>query len=227
MKKFFAGFALSTIIFTLPIAWATSRTFVDIKGDEWFSKAAYRLSALGIIQGYKDGTFRGDQSPNRAELAVILDRLLNHIEEQNVKNISFDACGPLKKYEQQPWYTKFVEAIKKQSDVSLETIVEGCYSENGNMFIMVTARSYCTPTSVFKFQTDSSILEKAAMNSGGREGCLTGGISFGKREGSIITMEPGIDGDAGCWTKQYYNYHFQSNIIELVKEESGCSDPNG
>jgi len=51
----------------------------DIGLIPWYGDAAVRLFNMGIVKGYEDGTFKGNNSVNRAELAVMLDRLYNKI----------------------------------------------------------------------------------------------------------------------------------------------------
>jgi len=50
--------------------------FRDVPGDHWAAAAIERMKAEGIIQGYDDGMFRPDEPVTRAQLAVILDRVL-------------------------------------------------------------------------------------------------------------------------------------------------------
>lgn len=55
----------------------TANSFTDFSADAWFGKAVSTLSAMGVIQGYSDGTFRPDNNITRAELAVIAVRFFN------------------------------------------------------------------------------------------------------------------------------------------------------
>ena len=48
--------------------------FSDVKSDEWFSNAILWASQTDIVDGYPDGTFRGDSILSRQDLAVILLR---------------------------------------------------------------------------------------------------------------------------------------------------------
>lgn len=46
--------------------------FSDVPESFWASEAIYRLSGLGAISGYPDGTFRPDNKITRAEFATVL-----------------------------------------------------------------------------------------------------------------------------------------------------------
>ena len=48
--------------------------FSDVPADAWYGKAVSTLSAMGVLKGYEDGTFRPDASITRAELAAVAVR---------------------------------------------------------------------------------------------------------------------------------------------------------
>lgn len=51
-----------------------SEDFSDVSGTEWYAEAVQELSGMGIIEGYDDGTFRPNDSANRAEIATMFSR---------------------------------------------------------------------------------------------------------------------------------------------------------
>ncbi|MBI4280223.1 MAG: S-layer homology domain-containing protein [Armatimonadetes bacterium] len=53
-----------------------AQPFADIPADGWASRALSDLAAAGLIQGYPEGTFRGDRAITRYEAAAIVARLL-------------------------------------------------------------------------------------------------------------------------------------------------------
>lgn len=67
----------------LALAGSTSR-FIDIDSGSWYEDSLLELEEIGILQGYPDQTYRPDDSVNRAELAVALDRLLEYVETGQV-----------------------------------------------------------------------------------------------------------------------------------------------
>ena len=54
-------------------------TFTDVEG-KWYERCAVALANFGFINGYEDGTFRGDQLITRQEIAAILYRFNTYIE---------------------------------------------------------------------------------------------------------------------------------------------------
>lgn len=54
-------------------------TFTDVEG-KWYERCAVALANFGFINGYEDGSFRGDQLITRQEIAAILYRFNAYIE---------------------------------------------------------------------------------------------------------------------------------------------------
>lgn len=54
--------------------------FKDVKDGLWYSEAIQEVADAGLMAGYPDNTFRPEQPVTRAELAVVLAKLLNLIE---------------------------------------------------------------------------------------------------------------------------------------------------
>ncbi len=53
----------------------TEHPYPDIPETAWYRKEAATMTAMGFMEGYPDGTFRGDDTITRAELAAVLSRL--------------------------------------------------------------------------------------------------------------------------------------------------------
>ena len=56
---------------------AYSNNFSDVREGKWFNVAISTMSKMGILSGYKDGTFRPNESITRAEFAAIAARFDN------------------------------------------------------------------------------------------------------------------------------------------------------
>lgn len=52
----------------------TANTFSDVPSGQWYTAAVSTLSAMGVLSGYPDGTFRPDAPITRAELASVCVR---------------------------------------------------------------------------------------------------------------------------------------------------------
>lgn len=76
MKRFAVGLAVGVSLTTLA-ALAASNVFSDVKPGEWYFDSVNSLAEKGILKGYDDGKFRPGNYINRAELAMVIDNLLN------------------------------------------------------------------------------------------------------------------------------------------------------
>jgi S-layer homology domain. len=56
--------------------------FSDVPAGHWAKEAVEALAARGIIVGFPDGTFRGNETMTRYQAALIIYRLLQQIEEE-------------------------------------------------------------------------------------------------------------------------------------------------
>ena len=107
MKKIILALLIGIMIGAIPSAFAIAKLFSDVDQNQWYSDAVYSLTENGIIEGYDDDTYRPSNNVNRAELAVMLDRLLTHLENEKVRlgvlsgegafavMQSYDRCLPL------------------------------------------------------------------------------------------------------------------------------------
>lgn len=54
----------------------SDKVFSDVKKGDWFYEEVHSAVALGIIEGYPDGTFKPRASISRQEMAFIIDQVL-------------------------------------------------------------------------------------------------------------------------------------------------------
>ncbi len=59
---------------------AAQGSFSDVTEANWYYEVAGSVKTLGLIEGYEDGTFRGDGTITRSEIYVILARYLTELE---------------------------------------------------------------------------------------------------------------------------------------------------
>ena len=77
MKKFLAAAAVATAITaSSAVTFAAANPFEDVPADHWAYDAVAQLAADGVIEGYGDGTYRGDQEITRYEMAQMVARAM-------------------------------------------------------------------------------------------------------------------------------------------------------
>jgi hypothetical protein len=80
MKKLTITIALLLVVaFAMPVFGAS---FSDVPSDHWAYSAINKLVAAGIVEGYPDGEFKGQQSMTRYEMAVMVSRALDNIADE-------------------------------------------------------------------------------------------------------------------------------------------------
>lgn len=75
MKKVLCVVLSFILCFPIVPVFAENTPFSDVTGVEMERKTGL-LSALGIVSGYEDGTFRGERLVTRAEMAVLISKAL-------------------------------------------------------------------------------------------------------------------------------------------------------
>lgn len=80
---------------------SAANPFADVDTSSWAYQAVSQLSDQGVVDGYPDGTFKGDKNVSRYELAQIIARLmakegsLNDSQRATVQKLSGEYAGEL------------------------------------------------------------------------------------------------------------------------------------
>jgi len=77
-------FALSTTATTL--ASSPNISFTDVPAKHWVYDAMNKLEKYGIIDGYSDGTFKGDKSLSRYEFSLLVVKALDKYDKADEAN---------------------------------------------------------------------------------------------------------------------------------------------
>ena len=62
--------------------------YSDVPADHWACKAVDEMAQKGVIQGFPNGTFKGNDNISRYQLAMITSRLLAGVEQNGTGSIS-------------------------------------------------------------------------------------------------------------------------------------------
>ena len=76
MKHAFLKAAIAACFACAAVTASAANPFTDVSSDDWAYQAVASLSDEGVIDGYPDGTFRGDKHVTRYEIAQIVARLM-------------------------------------------------------------------------------------------------------------------------------------------------------
>ena len=83
MKKILALAAVAAL--TAGVSAYAANPFSDVTPDDWAYQAVSDLSVQGVVEGYPDGSFKGERNMTRYELAQIIARLMAKEDQLNAE----------------------------------------------------------------------------------------------------------------------------------------------
>ena len=83
MKKILAIAAVAAL--TAGVSAYAANPFSDVSTDDWAYQAVSDLSDQGVVEGYPDGTFKGERNMTRYELAQVIARLMAREDQLNAE----------------------------------------------------------------------------------------------------------------------------------------------
>ena len=83
MKKIHAIAAAAAL--TAGVSAYAANPFSDVSPDDWAYQAVSDLSDQGVVEGYPDGTFKGERNMTRYELAQVIARLMAREDQLNAE----------------------------------------------------------------------------------------------------------------------------------------------
>ena len=83
MKKILAIAAVAAL--TAGVSAYAANPFSDVSPNDWAYQAVSDLSDQGVVEGYPDGTFKGERNMTRYELAQVIARLMAREDQLNAE----------------------------------------------------------------------------------------------------------------------------------------------
>ncbi|MBQ8837564.1 MAG: S-layer homology domain-containing protein [Clostridia bacterium] len=103
MKKIYV-FAICAALALVAVMSVFAASFTDIEVGEYYSDAAQRMAARGILDGYGDGMYHGDESVTRAQLAALICKMLGKTDEA----VSLAGKTNFTDVNEDAWYTGYI-----------------------------------------------------------------------------------------------------------------------
>lgn len=101
MKHCLLKTAMAALFATAAFTVSAANPFADVDTSSWAYQAVSQLSDQGVVDGYPDGTFKGDKNVSRYELVQIIARLmakedsLNDSQKAAVQKLSAEYADDL------------------------------------------------------------------------------------------------------------------------------------
>ena len=89
MKKILAIAAAAAL--TAGVSAYAANPFSDVSPDDWAYQAVSDLSDQGVVEGYPDGTFKGERNMTRYELAQVIARLMAREDQRRCQRSQYAA----------------------------------------------------------------------------------------------------------------------------------------
>jgi len=85
MKKKLIASLLAALVLSAGSVFAAESPFADVPASHWSYSAVKSLVQAGIVDGYDDGTFKGNKATTRYEMAQIVARVMYHSDKANAE----------------------------------------------------------------------------------------------------------------------------------------------
>jgi len=94
MKK--AGLLVAGLLAALSLSVASAAKFSDVPPGHWAEEAVYKLADEGIILGFPDGTYRGNEFLTRYQAALLIYRLLERLRAEFKAGVDEETLAALR-----------------------------------------------------------------------------------------------------------------------------------
>ena len=84
-KTLVSALATALVVGAASTTFAAANPFSDVPRDHWAYDAVTQLASDGVIEGYGDGTFRGDRNITRYEMAQMVAKAMAKSDKLNAK----------------------------------------------------------------------------------------------------------------------------------------------
>ncbi|MBO4853408.1 MAG: S-layer homology domain-containing protein [Schwartzia sp.] len=120
-KSLVSALTTALVVGAASTTFAAANPFEDVPADHWAYDAIAQLAADGVIEGYGDGTYRGDQAITRYEMAQMVARAMakgNGVDKAMIDKLAAEFADELnslgvrvtaleKKVDNVKWYGLF------------------------------------------------------------------------------------------------------------------------
>ena len=187
-KSLVSALTTALVVGAASTTFAAANPFEDVPADHWAYDAVAQLAADGVIEGYGDGTYRGDQEITRYEMAQMIARAMaknpNGADKALVDKLAAEFADELnnlgvrvsaleKKVDNVKWHGLFRYQWKRTNKE--ETYPQDRHRNNFRLRLSMTARvnEHWTANGRMEYGTQSDNMKSAANTTGGDNGGFT------------------------------------------------------
>lgn len=205
------------LIMSIPTTLALSGLFSDIPENAWYKKSAENMYEKEIMLGYEGGTFEGEEEVNRAQLAQVIERTLEHEQKMN------ESCDRLSAFTTVPWFDSlnekyFLAFWEPMGDSASENadmapyFGKGCFTVN-QKFVFMPGQDFAGCHTLWVYDWFSDELEEVA-----KEEAYYCAQKFTNITNDYLLVE-GVTCEGGPCRKYTSKYYFRENKLETNEEQ--------
>ena len=211
MKKILAIAAVAAL--TAGVSAYAANPFSDVSTDDWAYQAVSDLSDQGVVEGYPDGTFKGERNITRYELAQIIARLMAKEDQLNAEqratldklageyadelaNLGVRVGNLEKKVGNIYWSG---DARMRYQDKSLKTSTDKNDLKNWNGRMRINVKGQVNDSTYVQGRLVSNMDFKGDQTASTSMDTLFVNHNFGKDVAVRLGRQPVVFGDQGGW----------------------------
>ena len=146
--------------------------------------------------------------------------VLDSLNFQNSSEVAFDGCGEIADYNQEDWFTDFVntwdqavldgtiDGVPIVHDFSDEESSEGCLALDGSMFVFIPSYVIDDGGKIINYDIVNNVLEQAQYETN------YFALEFGARVGDYIEFTgSGFDMENNCYETTGFYYYLENRVM--------------
>jgi len=85
MKRFLKKVVVPAVLAMTITGTSYAASFTDVPAKHWAYASVTQLAKAGLVEGYGDGTFRGDKTITRYEMAIMVGKAIDRFDKADAK----------------------------------------------------------------------------------------------------------------------------------------------
>ena len=248
MKKQFAAIFAATAVLGVTTAFAAN-PFSDVTPDSWAYQAVSQLAATGIVNGYPDGTFKGQNNITRYEMAQMVAKAMANQDRANAEQQAMinrladefsnelnnlgvrvarleDRVGNVKVTGDMRLRLRDAEEAKSKFDARARVQFNAKVNDRTDAVVRLTSGSFELGNSFEKGENADASIDRAYVNHKFGERVSVKAGRFGQVIGGGLAFDGAFDGaqfNAGNDKVQFqaaYGYMVSGGAAGLTKDEN-------
>jgi len=157
LKKSVLALSVTATLCSTSLVMAASDPFSDVPAKHWAYEMVNKLAKDGIVNGYGDGTFRGDRMMSRFEMAMIVGNAMSKTDKATAEDKALISKLAAEFTDELKTLGKRIENVeKKQGPLTISGFAQYRYENVKNPRPLAEDKGYLAAPSHYGRATDKS-----------------------------------------------------------------------